>query len=286
MRGPRILLACAFVLLLSGYSGMRHLYDSGDSMTTTLSTFKFSLLVACSYMTGAGGNGGLTSAVNATAKTFPDRAVCSISHCIHRPYCAHLFQRASTTGLVIGGFGLSAFFFSTIAHLAFAGNTSTFLFVLALGTSFPMIFGFFLIRPIPLPPSELGHSLEHGFVDPGHGGAASSTILVHEDESRTRLLAHDDSEEAPLRGHGTTRIDLELSPTRSTSQEHHRRRSLGAGSEIATSAEWQSDGFPNIYGLKLWSGGDFWLLCSILSLRTWLFFLVRGMTCLIDSELQ
>jgi hypothetical protein len=27
-------------------------------------------------MTGSGGNGGLTSSVNSTAKTFPDKAVC------------------------------------------------------------------------------------------------------------------------------------------------------------------------------------------------------------------
>lgn len=75
-RGPRVPLACAFLLLLSGYSGIRHFFDGGiPDSATTLATFKYCLLVLCSYMTGAGGNGGLTSSVNSTAKTFPDRAV-------------------------------------------------------------------------------------------------------------------------------------------------------------------------------------------------------------------
>ncbi|EDQ98764.1 uncharacterized protein LACBIDRAFT_192361 [Laccaria bicolor S238N-H82] len=129
-RGPRILLACGFMFLLGGYSGIRHLYDEGiPDDAASLSTLGL-------FMTGAGGNGGLTSAVNSTAKTFPDRT------------------RGSTTGLVISGFGLSAFLFSTISHLFYAGNTSSFLFLLSMGTAFPMIMGFFLVRPIPLPPSK------------------------------------------------------------------------------------------------------------------------------------
>jgi hypothetical protein len=75
-RGPRILQICAFILLLSGYSGIQYIFDSGvPSGATTISTFTFCLLVLCGYMTGSGGNGGLTSSVNSTARTFPDKAV-------------------------------------------------------------------------------------------------------------------------------------------------------------------------------------------------------------------
>ncbi len=35
----------------------------------------FCALVVCSFLTGIGGNGGLASAMNATAKSFPDGAV-------------------------------------------------------------------------------------------------------------------------------------------------------------------------------------------------------------------
>lgn len=77
-RGPRIPLIGAFVLLFLGYSGVKSFFDAGlpgDAQTAGLSTFSFILLVFCNYMTGSGGNGGLTSSVNSTAKTFPDRAV-------------------------------------------------------------------------------------------------------------------------------------------------------------------------------------------------------------------
>ncbi|KIM42690.1 hypothetical protein M413DRAFT_70185 [Hebeloma cylindrosporum] len=159
-RGPRILLAGAFLSLLIGYSGIRYLYDRGlPPNTSTLSILGFCVLVASSYLTGSGGNAGLVSAVNSTAKTFPDQA------------------RASTTGLVISGFGLSAFFFSSISHLLFAGNTSAFLLVLALGTSFPMIMGFFFVRPIPLPEQEGYEILAHRPRSLSRGAAMAEDTL-------------------------------------------------------------------------------------------------------------
>lgn len=73
-RGPRILLAGAFVMLLAGYSGIRYLYnDAEGSMSTSWLTF--CALVFFSFMTGVGGDGGLTSSINVTAKNFPERAV-------------------------------------------------------------------------------------------------------------------------------------------------------------------------------------------------------------------
>jgi hypothetical protein len=76
-RGPRILLACSFVFLLGGYSGIRYSYDSSlapDALS--VSATSFGALLLCSFLTGVGSGGGLTSAVNSTAKTFPDQAVC------------------------------------------------------------------------------------------------------------------------------------------------------------------------------------------------------------------
>ena len=66
------------------------------------------------------------------------------------------------TGIVISGFGLSAFLFSAIAHTIFPGNTSDFLLTLAVGTAAPMILGWFLIRPCPHP--------EHGTRTTAGGG--------------------------------------------------------------------------------------------------------------------
>lgn len=72
-------MAAAFFLLLIGYGGMKHMYDTGDSIGTAT----LALLMIFSYMTGAGGNSGLTAAVNATAKSFPDTQVSTTSITIH-----------------------------------------------------------------------------------------------------------------------------------------------------------------------------------------------------------
>lgn len=72
-RGPRPILVSAFVLLLVGYMGIRALFNLGPSASGSTSTFW--MLIICAFMTGVGGNGSMISAMNATAKSFPDRAV-------------------------------------------------------------------------------------------------------------------------------------------------------------------------------------------------------------------
>lgn len=66
-------------------------------------------------------------------------------------------QRATVTGLVFSGFGLSAFIFSAIAHAAFPGDTSSFLLVLAVGTAFPMLIGYFFIKVITVQEATKDH---------------------------------------------------------------------------------------------------------------------------------
>jgi len=75
-KGPRILLASAFITLLVGYMGMRYFYDTGlPEGVTKLSLLGIIVLSTSNFLTGAGGSAGLASAVNSTAKTFPDQAV-------------------------------------------------------------------------------------------------------------------------------------------------------------------------------------------------------------------
>ncbi|KDQ23280.1 hypothetical protein PLEOSDRAFT_1049311 [Pleurotus ostreatus PC15] len=132
--GPKPLFATAFVSLLGGYSGIRYSYQAGAIPSDfPLSGLSFALLALCNFMTGVAGTAGIMGSVNTTARTFPDHA------------------RASTTGLVLSGFGLSAFFFSTVAGLFSPGDTSSLLLLLTVGTAFPMIFGFFFVHPIPWP---------------------------------------------------------------------------------------------------------------------------------------
>ncbi|KAF9501081.1 MFS general substrate transporter [Pleurotus eryngii] len=139
-RGPRIPLAGAFILLFFGYSGIRTIYNAGPPETNEpISSPVFYALVLFSYLTGAGGCAALNGAGNPTTKSFPDQ------------------MRATVTGLVFSGFGLSAFIFSAIAHAAFPGDTSSFLLVLAIGTACPMLIGYFFIKVIPLQEATKDH---------------------------------------------------------------------------------------------------------------------------------
>ena len=75
----------------------------------------------------------------------------------------------------MSGYGLSAFLFSTLSRLFFAGNTSSFLLLLSIGTAIPMVIGFFLIRPIPLPPTDQTPAF-------GRGMEAEDHFLLPEEE--------------------------------------------------------------------------------------------------------
>ena len=184
-RGPRILLASAFLLLLAGYSGTRYIFDSGiPPDASTVSTFSIVILCICSAMVGAGGNAATAGAVNATAKTFP-QAVCTTTFPTtplpHYPTYLLWLQRGSATGLVMSGYGLSALLFSVASRIAVPGNTSSFLQLLAFGTSLPMILGFCFIRPIPPPPTEKTIALER---------VGSSDRQVGDEQER--LLSNDE----------------------------------------------------------------------------------------------
>lgn len=63
-----------FILLLTGYMGLKVFYDNG-AVGDSLPVSSLIFLSAFSYMTGAGGNCGLTAGANSTAKSFPERMV-------------------------------------------------------------------------------------------------------------------------------------------------------------------------------------------------------------------
>ncbi|KAF8812688.1 MFS general substrate transporter [Phlegmacium glaucopus] len=239
-RGPRILLICAFIFLISGYSGIRLLYNSGlPPDVKSLPTLIFAALMLCSSLVGSGGIAAYNASVNSTAKTFPERA------------------RGSTTGLVISGYGLSPFIFSGIAHLFFAGNTSAFLLLLALGTSLPMILGAFLIRPIPLPVQD-SSDLEEG---QGHLEGISSALEPY-NSSHTPLLDYDFAEgihssNVHRTGHFDESYTLDDVPSHREDGDVIARSSRGAR---------MLDQKPNIHGRKLWLSGDFWLLFTIFAI--------------------
>jgi hypothetical protein len=72
--------------------------------------------------------------------------------------------------------------------MAFASDTSSFLKLLSYGTAMPMILGSFLVRPIPLPPSNA--DLNHGMVNAEHdtergsGSGEEERLLSPHENSR------------------------------------------------------------------------------------------------------
>ena len=160
------------------------------------------------------------------------------------------WQRASATGLVISGYGLSAFLFSTISHIFFADSASPLLLVLSLGSSFPMILGFFFVRPIPLPEEELNRDVCSETNSSGYEQLNSSYIPLLD----PHINGQDDNDD--------TQMGVELSPTLRSQNCEISGRNLSRG------AARTPDMLPNVHGKKLWCSGDFWLLCGIVSIRT------------------
>ncbi|KAA1479102.1 MFS general substrate transporter [Dentipellis sp. KUC8613] len=260
--GPRPLLASAFVFLLSGYSGIRALYDAGLDEGEQLSKFHLVMLIVCGVLTGLGGNAGLTSAINATANSFPD------------------VSRGTVVGIVISGFGLSAFFFSSLSHILFPGNTSDFLLILALGTALPMILGFFFVRRIPLPEHAREHAAERGAADTYERLSTSEprSPFTKPNNSHTHLLAADADGDVELEDEHAEEVRehrrresahaaslapvfdaVELSPSAST--EGFRARVGGVSDDevpYEKSKHWKGQ---DISGRALWMSGDFWLMC-------------------------
>lgn len=174
--------------------------------------------------------------------------------------------------MVISGFGLSAFLFSTVSHVLFPGNTSDFLLILALGTSIPMILGFFVLRTIPLPTQDGTHSLEHAPPE-SYQPLSPSDHFHHINSSHTHLLSHDDEDEDVMRPDVHRRVSgeshdasimasMELSPSiRNLSRS--RSRSVATSHRRRTHEKTAEGHHIDISGRALWSTLDFWIIFTM-----------------------
>ena len=116
-----------------------------------------------------------------------------------------------------------------------------------------MILGFFFVRPIPLPEEEINREVY---------SEASSSAYEQRNSTHTPLLYHDPHINEQDDDDDDTRIGVELSPTSRSQSRETSRRSLSRGAAMTL------DLLPNVHGKKLWCSSDFWLLFSILSIRT------------------
>ncbi|CAK9784994.1 unnamed protein product [Cutaneotrichosporon oleaginosum] len=182
--GPRGPLACAAALNFVGYQGARAFYRGtlpiGDEDGP--STLGVTALAMALFFTGTAGSAGLGSAMNTVARSFPDKT------------------RASATGAVLAGFGLSAFVFSALGHALFHGEAGGLLLVLSWGTMLPDLVGAFLVRPYPPHEDDSDFSdedddlLAHqaGLLEPGQDLAPSRSRERSPDvEMADEATAHD-----------------------------------------------------------------------------------------------
>ena len=163
---------------------------------------------------------------------------------------------------------MSPFVFSGLSHLFFAGNTSAFLLLLALGTSLPMILGIFLVRPIP-PPAQENSDLD---ASQGHLEDTVSSPQDPHNSSSAPLLDYDFAEDVYSNSaHRSAVNNSESYAMEDVSSHQDDEDSMGLLSAqrrgFNPDATTIFDQKPNIYGKRLWLSGDFWLLFTILGIR-------------------
>jgi len=121
-RGPRPAIISGMILLALGYFPLHEAYDKGAGSVPLLCFF--------SFLTGLGSCMAFTAAMKTSALNWPD-------------------HRGTATAFPLAAFGLSAFFFSSLGAVFFAGDTSPFLMLLACGTSGVVLVGSLFLRVIP-----------------------------------------------------------------------------------------------------------------------------------------
>ena len=140
-RGPRPAVMAGSILLGLGYFPLHQAYDTAAGSVPVLCFF--------SYLTGLGGCMAFAAAVKTSAQNWPH-------------------HRGTATAFPLAAFGLSAFFFSALGAVFFAGDPSAFLLLLACGTFGLTFIGFFFMRVLPHPAY---HAVQSSDPSGGLGGS-------------------------------------------------------------------------------------------------------------------
>ncbi|PPJ53270.1 hypothetical protein CBER1_11940 [Cercospora berteroae] len=137
-RGPRWGVALGCVCLAIGYFGLKSAYDNGPGSTGV------PLLCLYALFSGSGSCTAFSAAIKASASNWP-------SH------------RGTATAFPLSAFGLSAFFYTTLATFLFPGDTSGYLKLLAYGTTAMTFVGMLFLRIIDVT-KDLDHVAAYGVV--------------------------------------------------------------------------------------------------------------------------
>ncbi|PWZ02829.1 MFS general substrate transporter [Testicularia cyperi] len=265
-RGPRLALISGAILVPIGYAGLSASYTGEWSMHST------SLLFFLNLLTGLGNSGSFTAAMNAQAKSWDGT------------------RRGTATALVLSGFGLSAFFYSSLSHLLFPGNTGDYLLLLAFGSMTSMIIGLALVRIIPTPlEPPAGSASSASPTSPTRGYLrrrtssdirARATIWDHpeslsaeqsddEDESRRNVaggsqsrataIAHRHTLAQEADGNADDGVDPEARGLLTGRDESKSRHSSSAGKQVSPET-------TDISGRELFKQLDFFLIFFLMTL--------------------
>ncbi|PWN44418.1 MFS general substrate transporter [Ceraceosorus guamensis] len=209
-QGPKVALLVGSALVLAGFGGLSLSYTH----TAPFQDASPSTLAVLSLLTGLGNAGAFTAAMNAQAKSWDGN------------------RRGSATALVLSGFGLSAFLYSTLSHQLFPGNTSDYLLLLAFGCAASFLVGVLLIRI--LPPADANPLLTRRGSD-GRGAWTQAPAGDDEEIGRLEQNADVDEDEDEERG----RLRPHVGGRRRTSSEVSARAFLNAPptDEDTTSAD-------------------------------------------------
>ena len=154
----------------------------------------------------------------------------------------------------MAGFGLSAFFFTTLSNTLLRSTTSTFLLILALGTPCLMLLGFIFVRPVPpLPERASSQSLEDG------DDVREPALLPapqHHNHSRTPLLNDGSIKDRYIHTDITTDGECSNSVGGVVEATHSVQVSVQKHSTTL-----------NVHGKALLRNSNFWLLFGINSMR-------------------
>lgn len=137
-RGPRWGVALGCVCLALGYFSLKTAYDGGPG------SMGMPLLCLFSLTTGMGSCTAFSAAIKASANNWPT-------------------HRGTATAFPLSAFGLSAFFYTGIASVAFPGDTSGYLKLLAYGTTIMTFVGMLFLQMVDTKPQH-DHVTAYGVV--------------------------------------------------------------------------------------------------------------------------
>ncbi|KAF2401719.1 MFS general substrate transporter [Trichodelitschia bisporula] len=273
-KGPRWGVLIGGLTLGFGYYPIKTAFDAGPGSMGMV------MLIFMSFLTGFGSCSAFQASIKTAALNWPT-------------------HRGTATAFPLAAFGLSAFFFTSVAGVAFPGDTSKYLLLLALGTTL-MVFASFVFIRVPHP--EDYHALATG--EPRPSVLRRDSNPLHQPTSWNRSSALRKSPDAVPEAIDASARPSPLAPRGGICAPYSLRarenscqlRTVGESSESGTPDELadevssllsgssgpgdiEADEMlkrsgqhhshrPDISGLQLLPKIDFWLLWSMLGILT------------------